>query len=134
MSSIQQVDRKINYDATFLLHCIHSPMCMIFFHGLIHVLIFNPVVVTCTGPACRLIQVAMCAESSECKNLHHDDGVGYDKGPGINVNYAWLYRTLTSCLHAVAMQQCPCLSRLVQQCIAFFHDCGILISKMRLNK
>ena len=40
---------------------------------MLHVVIINPMVVTCTRPACRLIQVAMCAESSECKNLLHDD-------------------------------------------------------------
>ena len=49
-------------------------MCIIFFRALLmlHVLIINPMVVTFTGQACRLIQVAMCAESSECKGLQHD--------------------------------------------------------------
>ena len=34
-----------------------------------------------------------------------------DKGHGSNVNYAWLYRTLTGCLHAAAM---AAVSMLVQ--------------------
>ena len=60
----------------------------------------------------------------------HAASVGYDKGIGSNVNYAWLYRTLTGCLHAVAMAAVSMLVQACQQCIFFQYlddeyDCRI---------
>ena len=110
---------------------------------MLHVLIINPMVVTCTGPACRLIQVAMCAESSECKNLQHD------YCGSICMLLVWV--TMQQCKLCMAVQntdrlstccgigsmQCPyMLVQACQQCIFFQYlddeyDCRILISRIK---